>query len=192
MTLPRLACAVGAAAVVVCASPLVHRAAAQDAPPPPPTIPAADPADVGSLDAILAALYDVISGPAGQARDWDRMRSLFTPNAKLIPVNRQGAPTEVDPRFLSVEDYIELAGPFLEQRGFFEREIGRVIERFEHIAHVFSAYDSRWTADDLEPFARGINSIQLVWDNERWWITNIMWWGVGPDFEIPGKYLEQR
>lgn len=154
--------------------------------------PGGGPADVGSLDAILAALYDVISGPAGQARDWDRMRSLFTPNAKLIPVNRQGAPTEVDPRFLSVEDYIELAGPFLEQRGFFEREIGQVTERFEHIAHVFSAYDSRWTADDLEPFARGINSIQLVWDNERWWITNIMWWGVGPDFEIPGKYLEQR
>src|SRR5688572_18845337 len=39
-------------------------------------IPAANPADVASIDAIVAALYDVISGPAGKKRDWDRMRSL--------------------------------------------------------------------------------------------------------------------
>jgi len=164
-------------------------AAAQDAPPPPPDTPEADPADVESVDAILAALYDVISGPAGEPRNWDRMRSLFTPGARLIPVNRQGAPSQVQPRFLSVEDYIQMAGPFLEERGFFEREIGRVTERFVNIVHAFSTYDSRWTEDDPEPFSRGINSIQMVWDGERWWITNVMWWGVPPNFEIPEKYL---
>ena len=36
--------------------------------------PAADPADVASIDAIITAVYDVISGDAGVARDWDRFR----------------------------------------------------------------------------------------------------------------------
>jgi hypothetical protein len=184
MTLNRLATAVAALTLLGGTAPI----AAQDAPPAPPDTPAANPADVESVDAILAALYDVISGPAGEARDWDRMRSLFTPEARLIPVNRQGAPSQVQPRFLSVEDYIQMAGPFLEEHGFFEREIGRVTERFVNIVHAFSTYDSRWTAEDPEPFSRGINSVQLVWDSERWRIANVMWWGVPPTFEIPEKY----
>ncbi len=146
--------------------------------------------DVESIDAIIAALYDVISGPAGQQRDWDRMRSLFTPQARLMPVSTppEGAAAQV--QYLSMEDYITRAEPILVERGFFEREIGRVTERWERIAHVFSTYDSRWTAEDPEPFSRGINSIQLMWDGTRWWITNIMWFGVGADVNIPPKYLQ--
>ncbi len=75
----------------------------------------------------------------------------------------------------------------LEERGFFEQEIGRVEERFENIVHAFSTYTSRWTPEG-EVFQRGINSIQLMWDGERWWIVNIMWRGVGPDTEIPERY----
>jgi hypothetical protein len=41
--------------------------------------PAANPADVNSMDAIIAAVYDVISGPAGKKRNWDRMRSFSCP-----------------------------------------------------------------------------------------------------------------
>ncbi len=186
MKLSRLITTVGALALLGAAS-----AAAQEAPPPPPETPEANSADVESLDAILAALYDVISGPAGQARDWDRMRSLFTPNARLIPIGAQRDASTKLARFLTVEDYVDRAGPFLEQNGFFEREIGRVAERYDHLAHVFSAYDSRRTAEDPEPFARGINSIQLMWDGERWWIANIMWWG-GEGFEVPEEYLGKR
>ena len=186
MKLNRLVAAVATVALLGTAS-----AVAQEAPPPPPETPEANPADVESLDAILAALYDVISGPAGQARDWDRMRSLFTPNARLIPIGGQRDAATKLARFLSVEDYVSRAGPFLEENGFFEREIGRVAEQYEHLAHVFSAYDSRHTAADAEPFARGINSVQLMWDGERWWIANIMWWG-GEGFEVPEEYLGKR
>jgi hypothetical protein len=186
MKLNRLVAAVATVALLGTAS-----AVAQEAPPPPPGTPEANAADVESLDAILAALYDVISGPAGQARDWDRMRSLFTPNARLIPIGAQRDAATKLARFLTVEDYVTRAGPFLEENGFFEREIGRVAERYEHLAHVFSAYDSRHTAEDAEPFARGINSVQLMWDGERWWIANIMWWG-GEGFEVPEEYLGKR
>ena len=151
--------------------------------------PAARPEDVASPDAIIKAVYDVISGPAGQKRDWDRMRSLFVPNARLMPaVPRQGgAGTAV--RVLSVDDYIALSGPMLEQNGFFEREIKRVSESYGNIMHLFSTYESRRVATDEKPFARGINSFQLLKDGDRWWIVSIYWQGENAAFPIPPKYL---
>jgi hypothetical protein len=157
-------------------------AAAQPAPPP------AKAADVESLDAIIAALYDVISGPAGQKRDWDRMRSLFVPGARLIPIGqRQGGGFAT--RVLTVEDYIRVGGASLERDGFFEREIGRVTERYGNMVHAFSAYDSKRTLADEKPFMRGINSIQAMNDGTRWWIVTVLWESERADNPIPEKYL---
>jgi hypothetical protein len=149
----------------------------------------ADPADVESVDAIIAALYDVISGPAGQERDWDRFRSLFVREAHLVP-------TVVTPdgtiRYVvwSPEEYVTRAGPQLEEVGFFEAEIGRVTERFGNIAHIFSTYESS-LEEDADPVQRGINSIQLFWDGYRWWIVNILWDQERDDNEIPERYLSE-
>jgi len=153
-----------------------------------PTPPPARPADVASVDAIITALYDVISGPKGAKRDWDRMRSLFHPGARLIPTGKR-PDGSASARVLDVEGYIERSGPFLEGEGFFEREIGRRTERFGNVVHVFSSYDSRHAASDAEPFARGINSIQLYHDGARWWVMTIMWDSERPGNAIPAKYL---
>jgi hypothetical protein len=115
--------------------------------------PAREPAggesrDVGSLDAIIAALYDVISGPAGQQRNWDRMRSLFIPGARLIPAHPPG--WQGRPRVLDVDGYIGRAGPTLEKNGFFEREISRKTDSFGTITHAFSTYESRRTKEDAK------------------------------------------
>jgi hypothetical protein len=161
----------------------------------PPTAPAAQNAsapearkeDVASMDAILAALYDVISGPAGQARDWNRFRSLFAPGARLIPTGRtpegQARITVTDP-----EGYITRSSSALSQ-GFFEKEISREVDRFGAIAHVFSTYEARRKADDTQLLARGINSIQLFNDGTRWWIVSIYWQAERPDTQIPAEYL---
>lgn len=150
--------------------------------------PDADPGDVESVDSILTALYDVISGPAGQARDWDRFRSLFIPEARLIPTGRspQG---EHGYNVWSPGEYAERAGRSLEQNGFFEREIARTEERFGPVVHAFSTYDSKRNADDPEPFARGINSIQLMHDGDRWYVVTIYWAAERSDLPIPGQYL---
>ena len=147
----------------------------------------ADPADVEGIDAIVLAVYDVISGPAGAQRDWDRMRSLFAPGARLIPSGRRQS-GGFGHRMVSLEEYISSSGPVLEQNGFFEVEIHRVTEEFGNIAHLFSTYESRRNVDDPEPFVRGINSFQLHHDGERWWILNIFWTDerTAP---IPPKYL---
>jgi hypothetical protein len=162
---------------------LAPAARAQQAP-----APAASPADVASPDAIVAAVYDVISGPAGEKRNWDRMRSLFAPGARLMPVGRnpQG---QVVMRTLSVEEYVTGVGPRLEEMGFFERELGKVEERYGGIVHRFSSYDSRRKQDDPQPFARGVNSFQLMNDGSRWWIVTIFWQAETPDHPIPPRYL---
>ena len=147
----------------------------------------ADPADVASIDGIVAAVYDVISGPAGQARDWDRWRSLFIPEARLIPVSVRQDGT-ISHRVITPEDYASSSGPFLEENGFFEVEVARVTESFGQIAHLFSTYESRRTEADDDPFARGINSFQLMNDGTRWWVVSIMWDSERPGNAIPEKY----
>lgn len=149
----------------------------------------ARPDDVGSFEAILAALYDVISGPAGQHRDWNRMRTLFAPGARLIPAVYR-ADSVPSLRIWDVEQYITLVGLRLESGGFFEREIAHRIERYGGVVHVFSTYESRRALSDPAPFARGINSIQLWFDGRRWWIVTIYWEGERPDNPIPASYLK--
>lgn len=153
------------------------------------TVPAANPADVASMDAIVAAVYDVISGPAGKKRDWDRMRSLFIPGARLIPTGPRKT-GGYGSRVLTVEEYITRTSEFFEKEGFFERESARQVESFGNIAHIFSTYESRHKADDPQPFQRGINSIQLMNDGKRWWIVTIFWQGEDKDHPLPQKYLK--
>lgn len=171
-------------------SPLAAQAAAPAAPSSSQLPPAARPADVSSLDAILAALYDVISGPAGQKRDWDRFRSLFIPGARLIPT---GGPAGQPARAVvwSPDEYAQRAGASLERDGFFEREIGRSVDTFGRITQVFSVYDSKRTLADPKPFQRGINSIQLLNDGTRWWVVSIYWDAERPDNPIPERYLKK-
>jgi hypothetical protein len=144
-----------------------------------------------SVDSIIKAVYGVISGPAGQKRDWERMRSLFQPEARMIAVGKTPA-GEVRKRVLTIEEYIKQSGPFLEERGFFEKEVARRVEQYGNIAHVFSTYESRQKADDAKPFMRGINSFQLWNDGKRWWVITILWHTEDPSTPIPAKYLKDE
>lgn len=151
--------------------------------------PKADPKDVASMDAIIAALYDVISGPVGEKRDWERMKSLFIPEGRLMPSGQNEETGAVGYQVWTVQEYIDRAGISLEQNGFFEVEVDRRTEQYGTIAHVFSTYESRRNADDEKPFARGINSIQLLKGKDRWFIASVFWMGESNNFPLPAKYL---
>ena len=150
----------------------------------------ADPRDVSSIDAIIAAAYDVISGPGDKKRDWNRERSLFYPGARVIPTARVPGRNDVDlePQMLDVEGYIARVEPLL-QKGFYEKEVARRIEQFGRITHVWSTYESRYDPVDAEPFMRGINSFQLFNDGNRWWILSVYWQHESAEHAIPAKYL---
>lgn len=150
----------------------------------------ANPADVASIDAIMKAVYDVISGDAGQKRDWARFRSLFHPDAKLIPSGKNPQTGVIGARFMTPDDYVSRSGPFLEKNGFHEREMARHVDQFGNIAQVFSTYQSFHKKDDKEPFMRGINSFQLLNDGKRWWVLNIYWQQESAENPIPKQYLK--
>lgn len=175
------------ALVLSLAAPVLAQSPAKTSPHPVTiTAPAAAPKDVESIDAIIAALYDVISGPTGKARDWNRMRSLFIPGGRLMPTGvRAGG--DVGMRLLEVNDYIAMSGELLVKKGFHERELTRRTDQFGHIAHVFSTYEGRM---DTEPtILRGINSIQLMNDGQRWWLVSVFWEAEHPGLTLPQRYL---
>jgi hypothetical protein len=167
-------------------APAQQSAAPRQTPPDPfAGAPPAKPDDVKSVDNILIAVYDVISGPPGE-RDWNRFRSLFMPDAHLTSAEKSpdGA---VHVRPNSVEDYVRLGGGYFLKNGFFEKPIVSRIQSFGNVAQVFSSYESRHALSEA-PFARGINSFQLAYDGKRWWVVNILWDEERPDNPLPKEF----
>lgn len=154
---------------------------------PSPAPQAAKPGDVDSIDHVISAVYDVISGPAGP-RDWNRFASLFYTGARLIPTRRD-ASGKVTATALTPEQYAQRGADYFVKEGFFENSVANRVESWDRIAHVWSTYESRHDKAGA-PFARGINSFQLLNDGTRWWILTIYWEGEDPAHPLPEKYLK--
>lgn len=147
--------------------------------------------DVSSLDNIMSTLYAVISGEKGETRDWNRFQNLFTTDARLIPSgkNKEG---EMGYRIMTPTDYVTSAGKRLEELGFHELEINRKTEEYGSLVHIWSTYESYHSKSEKTPFARGINSLQLMNDGNRWWILQIYWLSESTELPLPMKYLPKK
>lgn len=143
-------------------------------------------ADVSSAEAVIHALYDVISGPPG-ARNWERMKSLFDPKAIMAAIYRSQS-GDLKHITFTVDDYARMDAPYFEKNGFFEREASHKVERYGKIEEVFSTYESRHDPKDLKPFETGINSIQLYEDGDRWYVLSILWQGDDTGVPVPKRY----
>jgi hypothetical protein len=143
---------------------------------------------VKTIDNTIETLYSVISGEKGVERNWELMQYLFHPEAKMIPsgYNKEG---EFKAHYITPDQYIDQSGKWLIENGFFEKEIHRTVNTFGNISHVFSTYEAFNSEADKTPFMRGINSIQLLHDGERWWILNIYWSQESKTNLIPKEYL---
>ncbi|HEY4307637.1 MAG TPA: hypothetical protein VGM82_24395 [Gemmatimonadaceae bacterium] len=149
-----------------------------------------NPADVASVDAIIAALYDANTNMVDQKRDADRFRSLFVPGGRLMPTSRPPngkAMISVQ----TVDDYVGRAMASPRRHGFSEREFTRTTEAFGNIMQIFSTYETHVDSADMHPH-RGINSIQLFTDGARWWIVGVLWDNERPDKLIPPEFLKPR
>jgi len=142
------------------------------------------PEDVSTLDGIIDAYYDVVSGPAGEVPDRERDRTLHYPDALvgLAGTDQDGTPGL---RTMTIDGYHDLTGG-PRQQGFYETEIHRQTQRFGNVVHVWSTYVSS-TEPDAEPYAEGINSIQLFFDGQRWWITSWIFDGSA-GLVVPAEY----
>lgn len=151
--------------------------------------------DVDTLDHLVASLYDVISGDAGKPRDWERFRSLFLPDGRLGVIRPEMAATKDAPVrkgdviFLTPNMYVERDDPYFKTHGFFERSVANRVEEFGNLIHVWSTYESRHAQHDGKPFTRGVNSIQIVHAQGRFWIASILWDEERAGLTLPEKYL---
>jgi hypothetical protein len=150
---------------------------------------AARPEDVSTLDGIMKAFYEVISGPSGQPRQWSRDRTLYISDIRFVAmsVDKSGKPV---PHIVSHQQFVDASNAEILKDGFYESEIHRVTERFGNIAHIFSTYESRNKLGG-PIIARGINSVELFWDGTRWWIASNIWDDERPDNPLPAQYLPQ-
>jgi hypothetical protein len=187
------------ALAAICTLALSGGAAAQPAQTPAPTArpiavtpkelgaayisPAPDPKDVASPETIVKAVYAVISGPAGQTRNWNRLRSLMPANGRFMVI----APAKdgsFQTHFLTLDQYVAIAEPRLLKEGFYEHGVIGHVAAWGHIATVESPYESRH-APGAKPFARGINRFDLTNDGKRWWIVQIIWEGETATLPLP-------
>lgn len=141
-----------------------------------------------TIDQTIGSLYDVISGGKGEERDWDFLRFLFHPEARLVASGKRQS-GEVGAKFVTVEEYIRTSGEWMLENGFYEHELYRVTEQFGHIAHVFTSYECFHSKDDSAPFMRGINSVQLMYTGKRWMVMGVFFTQESEDNPIPEKYL---
>jgi hypothetical protein len=151
-------------------------------------LPQARPQDVSSIDGIMKAIYDVISGDAGVKRDWKRFHSLFYPGARMAPTGTNPTTGKITMRHLTPEDYVRTSGAYLEREGFHEQELVRHVDAYGNIAQVFTSYEARHKLTDEKPFMRGINSIQLFNDGTRWWVTSIAWSQENAKHPLPAAF----
>jgi len=140
--------------------------------------------DLAGIDSAIRGVYEVISGPPGQKRDFDRMRSLFAPGATLKAIGPKGL------RGGSLEDYISRNKDVLEKEGFTERELGRRVEVWGGLATAWSAYDGRTASGSFHE--RGINSFQLVKINGKWLVASILWQEETRDNPLPKDLVRRK
>ncbi|MBL9120835.1 MAG: hypothetical protein JNL80_13070 [Phycisphaerae bacterium] len=152
-----------------------------------PDWPLGKPEDVKSVDAIVTAYYATVSGAKGEARDWNRLRSLMLPETQLFSTRLAG--NRLLPIVLKIDDYIEANRKYFEKGGYYEKEVNRKTDIFGNIAQVFSTYESRRHLEEHTPYSRGLNSFQLVFDGERWWIASVLWGAETQASPIPAQYL---
>ena len=144
-------------------------------------------ADVKSVDALITTLYSVISGEPNAPRDWDRFKNLFKPEGRLIPTRKSDG-GELIIKALSPEEYVQLFQSRI-PTGFFERELSRKTEAYGTLVHVFSTYETK-DKKDGPVTNRGINSIQLFKDKDRYYVVNIFWCAESLGFPLPDTYLK--
>jgi hypothetical protein len=147
---------------------------------------AARPEDVTSLDGIIKAYYEVGSGPAGQARQWARDRTLYIPGVRFVLINDDGGKPSMQQ--VTHQQFVEGADPSAVKDGFFEHEIHRITHRYGNWAHIVSTSEARRTPDGPVT-EHGLDNLELFWDSKRWWIVSVSITGERPADPLPKEFL---
>jgi hypothetical protein len=123
--------------------------------------------DVATIDGIMKATYEAVSGAAGEKRQWERDLSLHDP--KAVYSFRDSSNGKFTQEMMSLKEFHSETDTMVATTAFYEKEINREVRIYGNIAHVWSTYETRLIKDGPVA-ARGINSVQLYFMDDRWWI----------------------
>lgn len=132
-----------------------------------------------SIDGIINELLDQITIEKGQKMDTTAIRNLFHPTALLTVSDSTMAET------VSLDDFLKLLRDPYYEAGYEEKEIHKIVDEFNGIAQVFQTFYGK-DSDGAEE--KGINSYQLAYYDERWWIVSLLWTMESENAKIPQKY----
>lgn len=148
-----------------------------------------DTVAVKTIEGTVNKMLEIISGDIDEPRDWDNYRNLFLPTAKKYILYPNAKNPNNRTRAMNLEEFIRIVGPSYKKNGFEEIEIGLTINEFNGIANVFQCYYAKNLKGTYE--RRGINSYQLVFISNRWWIVSTTWANETSENKIPNKYLKE-
>jgi hypothetical protein len=143
--------------------------------------------DVSSIDGLVKAYYEVVSGPAGQPRDWGRDATLYIPGVRFVVFNKDknGKTTA---QSMSHQEFVDASDATMVDKGFYEHEIHRITHRAGDVAHVLSTAENASSPNGVAQ-GRSIDSLELYWDGKRWWIASANVWQAGAGESLPPEFL---
>jgi hypothetical protein len=146
------------------------------------------PEDVSTIDGMIKAYYEVVSGPAGQPRQWDRDATLYIPNVRFVIIS-EDATGKATAESMTHQEFVDSSEASIGGKAFYEHEVHRITQRAGNIAHVFSTAE-RGSSPDGKVEGRGIDSLELFWDGKRWWITGANLWDINTaKHPLPPEFL---
>lgn len=148
------------------------------------------PEDVSTIEGIVQASYETISGGIGVPRQWGRDRTLFAPSVLYISISKDKTGV-VKARTSDYQEYLDESDDFLVKQGFTEVELGRKVERFGNVATVLSSYEGKVQLTG-KVVTRGVNIFSLYFDGKRWWIQTMLWDEERPENPIPAELLSGK
>jgi hypothetical protein len=155
-----------------------------------PIVPA-KPEDVGSIEAIIKASYEAISGGVGVPRQWARERTLNDVHARFVAADVDPKTGDVKVWSTDDQEYADQTDASMVKDGFTEGELGHIIHRYGNVATVLSSYEGK-SLRTGKVIDRGVNIFQLYYDGKRWWILSIVWDSERAGNPIPHELLVQH
>ncbi|MGZ6139162.1 MAG: hypothetical protein ACXWLA_00750 [Myxococcaceae bacterium] len=144
------------------------------------------PEDVGSVDGLMRAFYEVTNVAPDAPRQWARDRTLYVPWIRFVALG-PGASGRPAVTVWTHQEFVDATEPLI-QKGFVEREIFRTTRRYGNMVHVDSTYETLVGVEQPRRI-RGVNSIELYFDGQRWWVASVVWQSEDAAHPIPPELL---
>ena len=155
-----------------------------------PVIPARSE-DVSTIEGIVKASYETISGPVGVPRQWGRDRTLFAPSIRFVSLHSDLKTGKVTVRESNYQEYLDQTDAFATKEGFTEVELGHIVKQYGNVATVLSSYEGKVQSTG-KVITRGVNIFSLYNDGQRWWIQTMQWDQERPGNPVPAELLPKK